>query len=192
MKKRTFIIGFICSLICLFLSIVSVTTLATRSSIDGTYSRTKKVYYEGTKSLINQTEIWEVQGNKATFTYKCKELSITNIEEFDIELTDDGYLLVPVDKSKHYRYGAERNTITFCKFLGSYDYGILSAFIVGIVVLAASAAVLGIFTFKYLKCNSEEREQRKQLKTAKRKAKLLAELDEINRKDKANGDKTDD
>lgn len=36
----------------------------------------------------------------------------------------------------------------------------------------------------YRKRKAEEREQRKQLKTAKRKAKLLAELDEINRKDK--------
>ena len=184
MNKKLFIVGFISSLVCVILSIVSVTALATRSSIDGTYSRTKKVYYNGTKSLINQTEIWEVQGNKATFTYKCKELFITNIEEFDIELTDDGYLLIPVDKSKNYRYREERNTITFCKFLGSYDYGILSAFIVGIVVLAASAAVFGIFTFKYLKDGVNEREQRKQLKTAKRKAKLLAELEDINRKDK--------
>lgn len=184
MNKKLFIVGVIGSLLCVILSIVSVTALATRSSIDGTYRSTKEVYYEGTKSLIQQTEIWEIQGDKATCTHKYKELSNVNVEEFDIETTDDGYLLIPIDKSKNYRYREERNTITFCKFLGSYDYGILSAFIVGIVVLAASAAVLGIFTFKYLKCNPEEREQRKKSKAAKRKAKLLAELEDIDRKDK--------
>lgn len=52
------------------------------------------------------------------------------------------------------------------------------------------AAKESVIDYRKRKCN--EREQRKQLKTAKRKAKLLAELDEINRKDKANGDKTDD
>lgn len=184
MKKRTFIIGFVCSLICLFLSIVSVTILATRSSIDGTYYRTKEVYYAGTKSLIKQTEIWKIHGNKATRSNISKEIPNAYIEEFDIETTDDGYLFVPTDKTKYYRYPAERSTITFCKLFGSYDYGILTTFIVGVIVLAASAAMSGLYIFKYLKCNPEEREQRKQLKNAKRKAKLLAELDEINRKDK--------
>lgn len=182
MKKRTFIIGFVCSLICLFLSIVSVTILATRSSIDGTYYKTKDSYYDGRP--VKQIRILEIKGKKATETYKLKNLPNVSIAEYDIELTDGGYLLVPVDKTKHYSSYLQKDGITFYKIYDSYDYGILSTFIVGIVVLAASAAVFGIFTFKYLKCNLEEREQRKQLKTAKRKAKLLAELDEINRKDK--------
>lgn len=182
MKKKTFIIGLVCAFTCLIVSIISVTVIATRSSIDGTYYRTNNSYYDG--HSVKQIIILEIKGKKATETYKLKNYPIVSIKEFDIETTDDGYLLIPVDKSKHYRYGAERNNITFCKFLGSYDYGILTTFIIGVIVLAASAAMSGLYIFKYLKCNLEEREQRKQLKTAKRKAKLLAELDEINRKDK--------
>ena len=182
MKKKTFIIGLVCAFTCLIVSIISVTVIATRSSIDGTYYKTKNSYYDG--HSVKQIIILEIKDKKATQTYKLKNYPNVSIEEYDIETVEDGYLLVPVDNTKHYSSYLQKNGITFYKIYDSYDYGILSAFIVGIVVLAASAAVFGIFTFKYLKCNPEEREQRKQLKTAKRKAKLLAELDEINRKDK--------